>query len=102
MGSNYWTIFQHVVWDIALPTVDTFGDINFAIGAFSTNNIGIGVLMITTVLLNLVFTLCKWKMTRFDGQNEKLFSWLFVFLNMWHQYQVLKLIFNLYYKMSNF
>ena len=93
MVSNCVTIFQHIVLDVALPTVDTYGDINFAISAFSTNNVGIGVLMITPVVINWLFTLCKWKMTSFDGKKEKWFSWVFVFLNIWPQYQVLKVIF---------
>ena len=93
MFCNLATIFQHIVFDLVLPTVDTYGDINFAIGAFSTGNFGIGVLMISPVVINFILCICKWMMTSFDGKKEKRFSWIFVILNVWPQYQVSKLIF---------
>ena len=93
MDSNFGTILQHTVFDIALPTADTYGDINFAIGAFSTGNFGIAVLMITPFVINFVLSICKWKTTSFDGQQEKRFSWLFLIINFWPQYQVSKLVF---------
>ena len=93
MSYNFGTILQHTVFDVALPTVDTYSDINFAVAAFSTGNVGIGFLMTTPVVINFLLSVCKWKTTSFDDKKEKRFSWLFLILNFWPQYQVSKLIF---------
>ena len=95
MYHNLWTIAQYVVLDIILPTTDTYGDVNFAYGAFSTQNYGIGSLMITPVMMNLVFNIWMWKTANFDGKNEKYFTWILVLLNFWPQYQILKLIYSI-------
>ena len=85
-------IIRHVIFGIILPTADTFSDVNFAISAFSTQNYRIGVVMILPVTANLVFNFYLWKTTDFDTGKEKRFSWMLVMLNVWPQYQVLKLI----------
>ena len=92
MGENIITILQHTIFDILLPTSDAFGDIKFAISAFYSQNPGIGCLMILPVVLNTAFTFYKWFSTDHDTQKEKRFTWLLVVLNLWPQYQVLKLI----------
>ena len=92
MGENIITILQHTIFDILLPTSDAFGDIKFAISAFYSQNPGIGCLMILPVVLNTAFTYYKWFSTDHDTQKEKRFTWLLVVLNLWPQYQVLKLI----------
>ena len=92
MGENILTILQHTIFDILLPTSDAFGDIKFAISAFYSQNPGIGCLMILPVVLNMAFTFYKWFSTDHDTQKEKRFTWLLVVLNLWPQYQVLKLI----------
>ena len=85
-------ILQHTIFDILLPTADAFGDINFAIGAFWSQNYAIGCLMILPVIFNMLFNLYKWLSKSHDTQNEKRFTWLFVVLSLWPQYQVFKLI----------
>ena len=92
MGENIITILQHTIFGILLPTSDAFGDINFAISAFFSQNPGIGCLMILPVVLNMAFGFYKWFSTDHDTQKEKRFTWLLVVLNLWPQYQVLKLI----------
>ena len=85
-------VLQHIIFDVVLPTVDTFSDINFAVSAFSTENYGIGAMILSPVLINLLFNIYLWKSTSFDHANEKRYSWIFVVLNFWPQYQVVKLI----------
>ena len=77
---------------ILLPTTDVLGDINFAIRALCSHNFGIGCAMILPIVLNMAFNLYKWTSTEYDTQKEKRFTWLLVILNVWPQYQVLKLI----------
>ena len=86
------TILQHTVFDILLPTTDVFGDINFAVGAFCSQNYGIGCLMLLPVIFNMLFNLYNWSSKNYDTQKEKRFTWLLVVLNLWPQYQVIKLI----------
>ena len=92
MYGNFFTVLQHTILDILLPTADVFGDINFAMGAFFTRNVGIGFLMIWPMLLNVMFILRRWFLTDFDNPHEKRFTWLLALLNMWPQYQAFKLI----------
>ena len=92
MGENVLTILQHTIFDILLPTSDAFGDIKFSISALCSQNPGIGCLMILPVVLNTAINFYKWFSTDHDTQKEKRFTWLLVVLNLWPQYQVLKLI----------
>jgi hypothetical protein len=92
MCQNSFTIIQHTILDVILPTTDTFSDINFAISAFSTKNYQIGAMLITPVILNLLFNLYLWKTTDFDTQDEKRYTWIIVILSLWPQYQMLKLL----------
>ena len=77
---------------ILLPTADVLGDINFAIRALCSHNFGIGCAMVLPVVLNMSFNLYKWTSTEYDTQKEKRFTWLLIILNIWPQYQVLKLL----------
>ena len=92
MATNIFTIVKLTVLDFLLPTADTYGDINFAVGAFSTKNYQIGCLMASPVILNLLFMCYIWKTTDLDSPREKRFTWFLVLLNVWPQYHVLKLI----------
>ena len=49
--------------------------------------------MITPVLINLFTNIYKWKTTNFDKEKEKWFTWIFVVLCCWPQYQVIKLLY---------
>lgn len=92
MAENVLTILKHTVFDILLPTSDILGDFTFSIKAFSSGNPVIGFLMIFPVMLNILFNLYKWYYTYHDTQKEKRFTWVLVMLNLWPQYQVLKLL----------
>ena len=90
------TVARHIVLDIVLPTVDTFSDSIFAIRAFSMGHPGIGIMMLSPVLINLCFNMYLWKFTNFDNEEEKRYSWMLVILNFWPQYQVVKLLVSIY------
>ena len=92
MYKNFFLILRHLVLGIILPTADTFSDINFAISAFSTQNPRIGISMLLPVILNLAFNIYFWMVTKFDSETERRFTWLLIIMNVWPQYQVLKLI----------
>ena len=92
MVRNICITIQLTVRYILLPTADVLGDINFVIRALCSHNFGIGCAMILPVLLNIAFNLYKWMSTEYDTQKEKKFTWLLVILNVWPQYQVLKLL----------
>ena len=94
-------VLQHIVFDVVLPTVDTFSDLNFAVSAFSTENYGIGAMMLFPVILNLISNIYLWKSTNFDHENEKRYSWIFVLLDFWPQYQVVKLLALIYKNPNN-
>ena len=96
MIGNTLTVFQHTVFDILLPTSDVFGDINFAISAFSNDHPFIGSLMIFPVLVNIFFNLYKWSSTDHDTQKEKQFTWILALFNLWPQYQVVKLLLKIF------
>ena len=93
MGKSCWTISQHVIFDIFIPTIDTYGDINFAVSAFHFGHIGVGCAISFPVIMHLFFTFYTWKSTDLDSSKEKRFTWLLLILNIWKQYQILKLIF---------
>ena len=101
MAGIIFTAAQHMLFDIGLPTADTFSDVNFALSAFSNHNFGIGSVIMFPVLLNMTFNLYTWKTTDFDTRKEKLFSWILILFNVWPQYQVLKLIFAMIMKRSD-
>ena len=88
----FFLILQELILGIILPTADTFSDINFAISAFSTQNPRIGISMLLPVILNLAFNIYFLIVTKFDSQRERRFTWLLIIMNVWPQYQVLKLI----------
>ena len=92
MWRDYVSILQDIIFDIALPTADVFGDINFALRALSTGHFGIGFLMTLPVFINFILICFKWKTTDLDTPKEKKFTWLLVFMNVWPQYQIAKLI----------
>ena len=92
MAGQIFTILQHTILDILVPTVDVFGDINFAYQAFSTQYYGVGCMMMFPVLLSIIFNFYKWFSTDFDTDKEKRYTWLLVILCMWPQYQVIKLL----------
>ena len=92
MTEHGFTILQHITFDILLPTADVFGDINFAIAAFSSQNIGIGCAMILPVLFSLMFNVYKWFFKDHDSPKEKKLTWILVMLNLWPQYQIVKLL----------
>ena len=92
MWVKFYSFIQHIIFDILLPTADTFGDVNFAISAFSTQHYGISCLMITPVFFNVLFNAYMWKTTTFDSTNERRFTWILVGLNIWPQYQIAKLL----------
>ena len=92
MDGPVFTILQQTIFDILIPTWDCCSDIIFAFKAFSTENYGIGCLMLFPVLLNVLFTFYKWESTDFDTKKEKRFTWLLVILFIWPQYQVVKVI----------
>ena len=83
---------QHITFGIILRTFDSYGDINFALQAFTTENYLIGCLILSPVLISLGFTFHIWKSTSFDGAKAKRWSWILVLLNFWPQYQVVKLL----------
>ena len=89
---NTLTIFRHTFWDILLPTSDVLGDINFAVSAFLFQKYDIGCLMLLPVALNMAFQFYKWFTGDHDTQKGKRFTWLLLVLNLWPQYQVVKLI----------
>ena len=86
------TLLQNTIFGIVLPTADIYGDINFSIRAFSSQHFRMGCLMLFPVLLNTAFNFYKWISANFDTETEKRFTWLLVVLNMWPQYQILKLL----------
>ena len=86
-------VLKLIIFDILLPTIDTVGDVTFSIEAFTTQNFGIGILQMLPVILNGLFQLYKWKTSNFDSVKEKQFTWIFVLLNVWPQYQAVKLLF---------
>ena len=92
MDGPLFTILQQTIFDIVIPTSDVCLDISFAFKAFSTENYGIGCLILFPVLLNMLFTFYKWESTDFDTKKEKQFTWLLVILCVWPQYQVVKVI----------
>ena len=94
--NNTWIIIQHVWFGVILPLVDTKGDITFAVTAFVRGKYKIGVLMISPVLANVFFICYVWWKSKFDRKREKIYSWIFVLLNIWPQYQVFKLILSIY------
>ena len=91
-----WNFFlkalQHITFGIILRTFDSYGDINFALQAFTTENYLIGCLILAPVLISLGFTFHIWKSSSFDSAKAKRWSWILVSLNFWPQYQVVKLI----------
>ena len=100
MAGQIFTILQHTILEILVPTVDVFGDINFAYKAFSTQHYGIGCLMMFSVLLSVIFNSYKWYTTDFDTDKEKRYTWLLVMLCMWPQYQVIKLLLSIFHGKS--
>ena len=100
MAGQIFTILQHTILDILVPTVDVFGDINFAYQAFSTQYYGVGCLMMFPVLLSIIFNSYKWFSTNFDTDKEKRYTWLLVILCMWPQYQVIKLLLSIFHGKS--
>ena len=85
-------VLQHITFGIILRTFDSYGDINFALQAFTTENYLIGCLILAPVLISLGFTFHIWKSSSFDSAKAKRWSWILVLLNFWPQYQVVKLI----------
>ena len=92
MAESAFTLLQHTIFDILLPTQDVLGDMNFVLDAFYTQHYRIGCLMMFPVLLSMTFNFYKWFWTDFDSKKEKRYTWMLVILGMWPQYQVLKLI----------
>ena len=92
MVENVLITIRLTVHYILLPTTDVLGDINFAIRALCSHNFGIGCVMVLPVALNMAFNLYKWTSTEYDTQKEKRFTWLLIILNLWPQYQMLKLL----------
>ena len=83
----------YIIFDIILPTADTYSDVYFAISAFTTEHYFISSIMIIPVILNVFFAFGKWAMTDFDNRKEKNFTWILVLLTLWPQYQTVKMIF---------
>ena len=90
MCANFWIIVKHLLLDIVIPTLDILSDYTFVCEAFSTENYGIGSMMLTPVILNVIFNIYSWATMDFDGEKEKYFSWIAV--PFWHQYQTGKLL----------
>ena len=88
----FFKVLQHITFGIILRTFDSYGDINFALQAFTTENYLIGCLILAPVLISLGFTFHIWKSSSFDSAKAKRWSWILVLLNFWPQYQVVKLI----------
>ena len=80
------------VFGVALPTVDSFSDIFFTYNAFKSGNPKIACTIGFPVVLNVLFQTWKFFTQDFDGKLEKWFSWIFVILTVWPQYQALKLL----------
>ena len=92
MSENGLTVLQHTVFDILLPTADVFGDIYFGISALRSHILGTGCVTLLPVTLNMICNAYKWFSTDFDTPKERRFTWILVLLNLWPQYQVLKLL----------
>ena len=90
--ATVFTVIRLITFGVGLRTFDTYGDINFALQAFTTKNYLISCLILTPVLICLGFTFKVWKDTSFDSSIEKRWSWILVLLNLWPQYQVAKLL----------
>lgn len=86
------TIFQLTLLEILLPTADVFGDIYFAISALRLHIFGTGCLTLLPVILNMICNIYNWFSNDYDTPKERRFTWILVLLNLWPQYQVLKLL----------
>ena len=91
-AQDFVKVIQHITFGILLRTFDSYGDLNFGLHAFTTNNYLIGCLILSPVLVNIGFTLNVWRRSSFDSLKAKRWTWIFVLLNLWPQYQVLKLL----------
>ena len=98
MFCNILTVFQLIIFGILLPTADLSGDVNFSFKAFYTRNPLIGCLMITPVIFNMLFNVAMWRTTNFDSRKEKRFTWMLVLMNLWPQYQSLKILISIFRK----
>ena len=93
MYNIIWLTLKHLLLDILLPTTNTFCNLSLAISALVTNHYRVSFLIFTPVILNLFFIICVWKKNdNLDTKKEKRFTWVFVLLSFWPQYQVLKLL----------
>ena len=90
--ATVFTVIRLITFGVGLRTFDTYGDINFALQAFTTKNYLISCLILSPVLICLGFTFKVWKDSSFDSSKEKRWSWILVLLNLWPQYQVAKLL----------
>ena len=90
--ATVFTVIRLITFGVGLRTFDTYGDINFALQAFTTKNYLISCLILSPVLICLGFTFKVWKDSSFDNSKEKRWSWILVLLNLWPQYQVAKLL----------
>ena len=92
MFDNILTILKLIIFDIVLPTTDSYGDIMFSIKACFNNSPVIGCLMGIPVIFNIFFHASMWRTTTFDSRKEKHFTWALVLMDLWPQYQSLKVL----------
>ena len=87
---NILVILQLFFFNILLATWDQYSDIRFALVLFGNGHTYWALAVISPAVLNFAFTLYSWYYL--EPRNQKLYSWMFLVLQLWPQLCALRII----------
>ena len=76
------------MFNIVLPTMDIFLDINMIQKLFTNGYWGCGTLVVTGIITNSIFTSLAW--WRLEPRDQKKWSWIFLLIQLWPQLRALQ------------
>ena len=83
-------------FDVFLPTLDVYGDASLMIPWYYQGHYVYASLMTVPMVLNYLFTTYKWWSV--EKASDKKWSWILVMLQLWQQWNALKVIRKIYKK----
>ena len=83
-------VTQLFLFNIIFATWDQYSDVRFAYVLFSKGHTYWASAVITPVIINFVFTLYAWYYL--EPRNQKLYTWIFLILQLWPQFCAFRII----------
>ena len=94
LESNVGEIITMGFFDVLLPTLDVYGDASLVIPWYYQEHYIYASLMTVPMLLNYLFTTYKW--WSMEKASDKKWSWILVMLQLWQQWNALKVMRKIY------